>query len=710
MNLPSFDTPVASADTQPGGVVEPPPSRGAVDPPAERMFNREVSWLDFNARVLALAEDATVPLLERVRFLAIFFDNLDEFFRVRVAGLLDRKEAGTDTAGPDGMTTSEQLAAINERTRELVAIADRLYTTDLVERLHQAEVHIVEWDDLTAGERRHLGQVFAERVFPVLTPLAVDPGHPFPYLSDLSLNLAVQVRDPDTEVQRFARVKVPGILPGFLALPDGERFIGLAALIEAHLDELFPGMEVVDHHAFRVTRNASMIVDAGDADDLLEVVEQEIRQRRFGRAVRLEIAEGMSDAIREMLISELELEADDVHVRRAPLNLTSLTAVADIDRPDLTYSRWKPVLPSALGAGDDVDVFRVLKSGEVFVHHPYESFTGTVEAFIRTAADDPAVLAIKMTLYRTSGDSEIVKALIRAAEAGKQVAVVIEVTARFDEEANIRWARRLEKAGVHVVYGLVGLKVHTKIALVVRSEGSGLRRYCHVGTGNYNPRTARYYEDMGLLSADSDLADDLGQLFNSLTGLGRQVPAKRIVAAPTHLRETLAHLIEREIAAGPGQGWIVAKTNALTDTDIIERLYAASQAGVEIDLTVRGACSLRPGVPGLSENIRVRSILGRFLEHSRIYRFANGNGMDRPLVYIGSADLMPRNLNRRVEAVVELTAPTTLRRVDEVLAVLTSDELRAWHLQPGGEWIRSGQPGDEDPQERLHELASARSR
>ena len=670
---------------------------------ASGLINRELSWLEFDARVLAMVEDATVPLLERVQFLSIFSSNMDEFFRVRVAGLLDRKATGRENRTPDGLTTRQTLKAVSERVRELQSRADDLFTDVLVPELAEAGISIVTWEDLDTDAARHLTEVFDRKVFPVLTPLAVDPGHPFPYLSDLSLNLAVQVRDPNTEVLRFARVKVPGVLPAFISVGEERRFIALDRVIAAHVGRLFHGMEVVEHHSFRITRNADLTVDAADADDLLEAVEHEIRQRRFGSAVRLDIDHGMSDAIRDMLISELDLVEEDVYTRTAPLHLAGLDRVAEIDLPEHEFPRWKTVMPARLAnhqEDDELDLFSVLRSGELLVHHPYESFGGTVEAFLLKAAADPAVLAIKLTLYRTSGDSAIVHALIRAAEAGKQVAVVIEVKARFDEEANIDWARRMEKAGVHVIYGLVGLKVHTKLALVVRREGDSFRRYCHVGTGNYNPRTARFYEDIGLLSADETLAEDLGQLFNSLTGLGRQMPAERLIVGPSQLRASLASLIQGEIAAGPGKGHIEAKMNALTDPEVIEWFYEASAAGVEVDLIVRGTCCLRPGVPGLSEQIRVRSVIGRYLEHSRIYRFANGRGPGAPITYIGSADLMQRNLDRRVESLVELVDQTSLRRIDDIFSILTRDGQRIWELIDD-EWSLLGEPDDPNPQQAL---------
>ena len=677
---------------------------------AERYLNRELSWLDFNERVLALAEDRSVPLLERAKFLAIFSQNLDEFFMVRVAGLNDQLAAGLGATVPDGMSPGQQLAAIRERGAALVDRQSRVFVDEIAPALAESAVAFCEWDDLGEDDRKHLVQVFDERIFPVLTPLAVDPGHPFPYISNLSLNLAVMVHDPARDERRFARVKVPPLLPRFIALPDGERFVPLEQVIAAHLDALFSGMRVEAHFPFRVTRNADLTLEEEEADDLLAAVEMELRRRRFGKAVRLEVASDMTDEVRELLLRELELGPDELYEVDGPLDLGGLWAVYDLDRRDLKDDPWVPVTAPRLARADEepVHLFSVLRDRDVLVHHPYESFTTSVEAFINQAAADPQVLAIKQTLYRTSGDSPIVKSLIRAAERGKQVAALVELKARFDEQANIAWARALEEAGVHVVYGLVGLKTHSKTALVVRQEDDGIRRYCHIGTGNYNPKTARIYEDVGLLTSDADLGADLSDLFNFLTGYSRRTDYRKLLVAPLSLRDRVTALIEEEAAAGP-RGRIVMKLNSIVDDEIIDAMYAASHAGVQIDLIVRGISCLRPGVPGLSENIRVRSIVGRYLEHSRIFAF--GGGADRPVRYfIGSADMMERNLDRRVEVVVPVEAPELQDRLREILEVNMLDDTYAWSLGADGRWTRAEPGGEVSTQRRLHELATERSR
>ena len=662
----------------------PPPSTGEVP-----YLNRELSLLDFQERVLALAEDAALPVLERAKFLAIFAGNIDEFFQVRVAGLKDQVSAGLSAVSPDGLTPSAQLRAIRERLTGLVERHSRAFLDSVVPAMAEAGVQVADCDSLDDDDEKHLSAVFDD-VFPVLTPLAVDPGHPFPYISNLSLNLAVMVHDPVTGERRFARVKVPPLLPRFVPMPDGKRFIPLEQVIAAHLGALFPGMEIEAHHPFRVTRNTDLTVqaDAEEADDLLAAVEMELRQRRFGQAVRLEIGTRMSSEARALLERELELTADDVYVVDGPLGLDGLWALHELERADLKDEQWHPVTPPALSAGDDdrADVFTALRERDVLVHHPYESFTTTVEAFIRQAAADPKILAIKQTLYRTSGDSPIVKSLIRAAERGKQVSVLVELKARFDEQANIAWARALEEAGVHVVYGLVGFKTHSKTALVVRQEADGIRRYCHVGTGNYNPKTARTYEDLGLLSSDPDLGADLTDLFNFLTGYSRQLDYRKLLLAPTKLRARLIELIAKE-CAGDSAGRIRMKVNSLVDQAVIDALYRASAAGVSIDLVVRGMCCLRPGVDGLSENIRVRSIVGRYLEHSRIFEF--GDGQSRPVRFlIGSADLMRRNLERRIEALVPIEAPELQDRLREVLDLALADDVLAWRLDSDGHWTK----------------------
>ena len=680
--------------------VAPPPDVGEVP-----YLNRELSLLDFQERVLALAEDTNLPLLERAKFLAIFSSNVDEFFQVRVAGLKDQVAADVATPSPDGMTPVQQLAAISERLHGLVARHAKAFVESVVPALSDAGIRLSDLGSLDDDDIKHVDEVFDD-VFPVLTPLAVDPGHPFPYISNLSLNLAVMVRDPVTGERRFARVKVPALLPRFVVMPDGEQFVPLEQVIAAHLGSLFPGMEIESHDAFRVTRNSDLAVpadDAEEADDLLAAVEMELRQRRFGQAVRLEVEAQMSDETRELLERELELGPDDVYAVEGPLGLDGLWALYDLDRPDLKDQPWHAVTPPELDAGEDdkPDVFEALRRGDILVHHPYDSFTHTVEAFVRQAASDPKVLAIKQTLYRTSGDSPIVKSLIRAAERGKQVAALVELKARFDEQANIAWARALEEAGVHVVYGLMGFKTHSKALLVVRQEDDGIRRYCHVGTGNYNPKTARMYEDVGLLTCDEALGEDLTDLFNFLTGYSRQHEYRKLLLAPTQLRARIVSMIDEEHGGdggGEGEGdgdgkgkrppgRIRIKVNSLVDPNVIDALYRASAAGVQVDLLVRGMCCLKPGVPGLSENIRVRSIVGRYLEHSRIFAF--GDGEQRPVRYlIGSADLMPRNLDKRIEVLAPVEDPRLQDRLREILDIGLGDDTLAWELGPDGRWAR----------------------
>ncbi len=679
---------------------------------AIRFLNRETSWLDFDARVLRLAERDDVPLLERAKFLAIFSSNLDEFFQVRVAGLKDQVAAGLTVPTPDGRTAAEQLLDIRDRVEALSRHQQHLFLEEVVPALAAEGVVFSSFADLDEDDRKHLDDVFDRRIFPVLTPLAVDPGHPFPYISDLSLNLAVIVTDPSDGERRFARVKVPNLLPRFVVMPDGERFVPLEQVIAAHMEGLFPGMEVEGHHVFRVTRNADLTLEEEEADDLLAAVEMELRRRRFGRTVRLEIDLDMSSEIRELLQRELDVTDEDVYTQAGPLDLSGLWSVHALDRPDLRDPVWVPVTEGRLASRDEegVSFFNVIRRGDVLVHHPYQSFATSVEEFIRQAAVDPYVLAIKLTLYRTSGDSSIVQSLIRAAEGGKQVAALVELKARFDEEKNIVWARELEKAGVHVVYGLTGLKVHTKTTLIVREEGDGIRRYCHVGTGNYNPNTARLYEDVGLLTCDPDIGSDLTQLFNLLTGYAREPRFAKLLVSPTEMRQRIRSLIEAETAQG-AEGRIVLKMNSLVDADMIEALYEASAAGTSVDLIIRGICCLRPGLPGLSENIRVRSIVGRYLEHSRIYHFAHGGTDKGPAYYIGSADLMPRNLDRRVEALVPVEDPVLQDQLGEILAVSLSDTELAWELGADGTWSRVRAATGADAVEthcRLQELALER--
>ncbi|MDQ6796695.1 MAG: RNA degradosome polyphosphate kinase [Actinomycetota bacterium] len=681
----------------------------APNPVHPRYLNREVSWLEFNARVLALAEDGAVPLLERAKFLAIFSGNLDEFFQVRVAALRDQLAAGLGATSPDGLTPAQNLRLIRPAVERLLVRQGRTFLDDVIPTLADNGISLSDWSSLDTEDRAHLDALFDRRIFPVLTPLAVDPGHPFPYVSNMSLNLAVSVRDPDSGAKRFARLKVPPLLPRFVVLPDGERFVAVEQIIAAHLAPLFPGMEIVSHDAFRVTRNADLTPGDEEADDLLAAVELELRRRRFGRAVRLEVASSMSAETLELLMRELELEADDVYVIDGPLALSGLWSVYELDRPDLKDPPWIGVTQPRLidGDGDACDIFAALREQEVLVHHPYDSFSTSVVSFIEQAAHDPKVLAIKQTLYRTSGDSPVVKALIEAAEAGKQVAVLVELKARFDEQANIGWARALEQAGVHVVYGLVGLKTHSKTALVVRDDGDDIRRYCHIGTGNYNPRTARTYEDLGLLTADPEVGADLAELFNYLTGYSRQTSYRRLLVAPTGLRRSVLDLIEAEQNAPAGAGRIVLKLNNLVDTATIDALYDASQAGVRIDLVVRGICCLRPGVEGLSATIRVRSLVGRFLEHSRIFAFGT---RDRRRYYIGSADLMPRNLDRRVEAVVPVLDARLRDRLQEVLDLNLADDILAWTLDAEGSWRKVATEVGVNAQGRLQDAAFERAR
>ncbi|MBV8387094.1 MAG: polyphosphate kinase 1, partial [Acidimicrobiia bacterium] len=599
-----------------------------------RYLNRELSWLDFNARVLALAEDESLPLLERAKFLAIFAENLDEFFQVRVAGLKDQVAAGLRITRGEADSPAEQLQAIRSQAEGLVDRQVQVFMKSLAPALSEHGIVFSAWDELDDDDRTYLVDVFEKNIYPVLTPLAVDPGHPFPYISNLSLNLAVIVRDPRTGERRFARLKVPPLLPRFVVMPDGERFVPLEQVIAEHLNLLFPGMDVESVSAFRVTRNADLSLEEDEADDLLVAVEMELRRRRFGRAVRLEVDVAITQEVTELLLRELDLGPDDLYKVEGPLDLAGLWAVYDLPRPELKDEPWVPVTQPRLSVTDEdggPTIFSVIRDGEVLVHHPYDSFATSVEDLIETAANDPQVLAIKQTLYRTSGDSPIVRALIHACEQGKQVVALVELKARFDEQANIAWAKALEQAGAHVVYGLVGLKTHCKTALVVREENGVVRRYCHVGTGNYNSKTARLYEDVGLLSCDPALGEDLTELFNYLTGYSRKVDYRKLLVAPLTLRQEILQRIGEQTSA---DGRIVMKMNSLVDQEIIDALYAASQAGAEIDLIVRGICCLRPQVPGLSDNITVRSIVGSYLEHSRIYGF--GKRRNRKY-YIGSA-------------------------------------------------------------------------
>jgi len=690
----------------------------------QRFSNRELSRLDFLARLLDLSEDGGSALLERVKFMAIFSELLDEFFQVRVAGLEDQVAAGVRSRSVDGLRPGEQLKVIRARVEELVSRQDRIFLDLLVPALSDAGVRLSDWSSLDDDDRSYLVDVFHRQIFPVLTPLAVDPGHPFPYISNLSLNLLVEVADPGTGEKRIARVKVPPVLPRFVVMPDGERFVPLEQVIAAHLDVLFPGMTIGEHDAFRVTRNADLTVEEDEADDLLVAVEMELRRRRFGSAVRLEISSEASPELRDRLAEELAVAPGGVYVVDAPIDLGGLWAVYALDRPDLHEETWTPMTPPHLAtAGNEpTDLFAVLRERDVLVHHPYDSFATSVEAFVAQAAEDPDVLGIKQTLYRTSGDSPIVASLIKAAESGKQVAAIVELKARFDEQANIGWARALEEAGVHVVYGLVGLKTHSKTVLVLRREEEGIRRYCHVGTGNYNSKTARVYEDLGLLTADPAIGADVGDLFNYLTGFSRHTAYRQILVSPVTLRHRILEMIAEQAAAGPA-GRIVMKVNGLTDPEMIDALYRASCAGVPIDLAVRGLCCLRPGIPSLSETIRVRSVVGEFLEHSRIYRFGgaddgvphdlgNGPGPNgSPLtLLIGSADLMERNLDRRIEVLVPVRDPELQARLLEMLDLVLADDTNAWTLGPDRRWRRVPNRQGMSSQKRLKELAVERAR
>jgi polyphosphate kinase len=669
---------------------------GAVEPVTsvdDRFLNRELSQIDFNARVLALAEDEDAPLLERAKFLAIFASNNDEFYQVRVAGLKQQEAAGIRTRSADGLTPYEQLSAIASKVVPLAERHARLFTEKVMPALSDAGVKVLRWRELERPHREELNKLFREKIFPVLTPLAVDAGRPFPYISNLSLNLAVLVRDPAAGRMHFARIKVPPLLPRFVPFSEGRAFTPLEDVIAANLDQLFPGMEVVEHHTFRVTRNADLEID-DRADDLLEALEEELTKRRFSPAVRLEVEQTMPEHVLELLMTELEVTHDDVFMLPAPLDLAGLWNLHAIDRPDLKDEPYVPVThPDLSMVDDEVTIFEVIGDRDVLVHHPYESFTTSMQRFIEEAAADPDVLAIKQTLYRTAG-SPIVGALIEAAERGKQVVVLVEIKARFDESANIAWARTLEKAGCHVVYGLSGLKTHCKLCLVVREEGGELRQYVHVGTGNYNPITARIYEDMGLFTADPDLAAEVAHLFNYITGFSRDKKYRCMMVAPHGMRTRMISLIEREATLSTPErpGRIIMKMNNLADPEVVDALYAASQAGVRVDLIVRSVCTLRPGVEGLSKSIGVHSIVGRFLEHSRIFYFQNG---DEEEVYIGSADMMERNLDHRVEVLAAVKSPEIRDQLKLVLDLGLSDNVGSWMLAGNGKWRRTATPESE---------------
>ena len=674
----------------------------------ERFLDRESSWLDFNSRVLELAEDPDLYLLERLNFLSIVASNLDEFFMVRVAGLKRRIATGLAVPSAAGLSPDEQMEAISTAAHSLQKRHAQVFHEQILPELKKQNIHIVGWDDLDADAKTRLRQEFLRDIFPILTPLAVDPAHPFPYISGLSLNLAVLVRNPQTGKELFARVKVPDQLDRMISV-DGpraanttgkeSRYIPLEVIIAEHLDTLFPGMEVVEHHVFRVTRNEDLEVEEDDAENLLQALEKELLRRRFGPPVRLEVEDTINPTILDLLISELNIDDSEVYKLPAPLDLRGMGAIVRANRPALHYpkhiahtSRWL----NAAETAKEADVFAATRDHDVLLHHPYDSFATSVQAFLAQAAADPKVQAIKQTLYRTSGDSPIVDALIEAAEAGKQVVALVEIKARFDEEANISWARKLERAGVHVVYGLVGLKTHCKLSLVVRREGNQLRRYAHIGTGNYHPSTARFYEDLGIITCDEQICEDVSRLFNQLSGYAPKTTYKSLLVAPRSLRSGLIECINREIEnhkAGK-EARIQIKCNSMVDEAIIDSLYRASQAGVPVDVVVRGICALRPGVPGLSENIRVRSVLGRFLEHSRIFAFENAG---EPIVYIGSADMMHRNLDRRIEALVRVKDPRHIKYLLDMFTVYMSDESRTWHLSGDGTWKRFDTDADGNP-------------
>jgi polyphosphate kinase len=668
--------------------------------PEGRYLDRELSWLAFNQRVLELAEDPDLPLLERANFLAIFSSNLDEFFMVRVAGLKRRIATGLAVPTNIGTLPGEVLAAVSAKAHELQTRHSLAFKELVKPALDEAGIHIETWADLEESDRVKVDEIFSDQIFPVLMPLAVDPAHPFPYISGLSLNLSIRVRNPKTDKVEFARLKVPTVLPRFVQLPDDGsgrlRFIPIEDLISNHLGELFPGMEILEHHEFRVTRNEDVEIDEDETENIIQALEKQLLSRRFGPPIRLEITDDMDDVTLGLLVRELDITEQEVYRLPAPLDLGGLFQLMRIDRPTLKYPRRVPataaqLLPSEPNAKPDI--FASIARQDVLLHHPYESFSTSVQTFLEQAAADPNVLAIKQTLYRTSGDSPIVEALIAAAEAGKAVLALVEIKARFDETANISWARKLEKAGVHVVYGLVGLKTHCKLALVIRQERGVLKHYSHIGTGNYNPKTSRIYEDLGLLTADPVVGKDLTRLFNELSGYAIEKKFKRLLVAPLHLRKGLLKRIEQEAEnarAGLPSG-IRIKVNSIVDEAIIDALYRASMAGVPVDLVVRGICSIKPGVPGLSENIRVRSVLGRYLEHARVFAFVNGGD---PQYYIGSADMMHRNLDRRVEALVRLVAPSHLEQIDEMFTLALADTTTSWHLEQDGTWTRAAKNAD----------------
>lgn len=687
---------------------------------SELFIERELSWLDFNERVLELAEDPHIPILERTRFLAIFASNLDEFFMVRVAGLQRRIDNDIATASVAGWEPGDLLDEVRRRGAALTERHAEVFSEQVAPELAEHGIHIVDWDSLTEQVHIWLHDYFRREVYPILTPQAVDPAHPFPYVTGLSLNLAVQLRDPVSGDEIFARVEVPQTLPRFIKLPKvglqdrknarNIQFLPVEDLVAVHLEELFDGSEVLDYYPFRVTRNADLEVEEDDAENLLNALEKELQQRRFGGSVRLELAADTSPSVAAELITQLEVDSAAVFAVRTPLDLTGLNVVADVEASRLHYPRVMPTTHRALTDAESAapeDMFSAIRSKDIVLHHPYHSFSTSVQEFVRQAAQDPNVLAIKQTLYRTSGNSPIISALIEAAKAGKQVLAVVEIKARFDEQANISWARTLERHGVHVVYGVIGLKTHAKLCLVVRRERDGLRQYCHIGTGNYNPKTARVYEDTGLLTCDPAIADDVARLFHRISGFAPQTQFHRLLVAPKSLRSGLVDLIRQEVANHKAglPAWIKFKMNSLVDEQMIDELYAASMSGVGVDIIVRGMCALRPGIPGVSDTIRVRSILGRYLEHSRIYAFCNGGS---PRAYIGSADLMHRNLDRRIEAVVRLPSQALADEQVNILDMSMSDSTSSWWLDSAGNWTRHCEDAQGTRLDDLHEVLNAK--
>ncbi len=677
--------------------------------PNDRFFDRELSWLKFNKRVLELAQDEDLPIIERASFAAIFANNLDEFFMVRVAGLKRRIDTGIAVTAASGLSPRQQLRAISEQAHRLQDEHAHYVIDHILPDLAKERIVLLSWDKLTAAEQERLSRYYRQQVFPVLTPLAVDPAHPFPYISGGSINLAVLVENPTSGKSHFARVKIPGNLNRLVPVDDMTDndsaevrygFITMENLIIAHLDSLFPGMIIKEARSFRVTRNEDIDVEEDDAENLLNAMEKELLRRRFGPPIRLEISDETSPFLSQLLADQLRVSADEVYRLPAPLDATVLFELGGIDRPDLKYRSFVPTTNRQIAEVESSraqDIFAAIRERDILLHHPYDSFSTSVQAFLAQAAADPKVLAIKQTLYRTSSNSPIIDALIDAAHAGKQVLALVEIKARFDEDANIAWARKLERAGVHVVYGIVGLKTHCKLSLVVRQEADGLRRYCHVGTGNYNPKTARIYTDLGILTCDPVVGQDMTRLFNQLSGYAPKSSFHRLLVAPRTVRSGLIQRIRREedAARAGKEAWIKIKVNSVVDEKTIDALYRASQAGVKIDIVERGICALKPGVPGLSENIRVRSILGRFLEHSRIYAFANSDGpqigegpASGPEVWIGSADLMHRNLDRRVEALVRITAPEQVDELIKYVDLQMADSTASWHMEADGTYVR----------------------